>query len=584
MRISDDLLHYYQQELTYLRDQGGEFAQRYPKVAARLALGSAESPDPHTERLLQAQAFLAARVHRDLDREFPHLAAALLDHLCPTLNRPVPAMTVAALRADPSQGKITAGLRLPRHTPLLARAASGEVCRMRSAWDLTLWPLQVSAVRVVEGRELCIELRCDEDTDLSELELDSLRLHVQGELSRAMPLYDLLLSEVTGITVQTGDGMRHRLGSQHWSERGFADDELALPRAPHATAAHALLQEYFAFARKFHFFELSGLRGKLGRGRECQLRLQLRNPFPASLRLEADSLQLGCVPVVNLFTQTSEPVRITQRQHEYLLRADHANEAITEVHSVLSVHAADPDSGRSQVIAPFAALDPGASAGGPFWSVRREPVLRAGLNGSELWLSLVDPTLTPAAPAESVVFARLLCTNRRLAEQLMPGTRLQVEGYSTALHAQCLYAPSAQRQAPLDAQAMWQLVALLRLNHGSLVDGSDGVQALREMLRLFCDDSARDLGQIRGLVRLSAQPGTFRVGREAWRGYCRGTDIDIEFDQEAFVGGSPLLLSAVLARFFALYTTINAFVRLRVRRRNEIWHQWPPMSGQQALL
>lgn len=103
MRVSDDLLHYYQQELVYLRDHGAEFAQRYPKVAARLALSGAESPDPHTERLIQAQAFLAARVHRDLDREFPHFAAALLDHLCPSLNQPVPSMTVAALRADPSQ-------------------------------------------------------------------------------------------------------------------------------------------------------------------------------------------------------------------------------------------------------------------------------------------------------------------------------------------------------------------------------------------------------------------------------------------------------------------------------------------------
>lgn len=584
MRVSDDLLHYYQQELVYLRDHGAEFAQRYPKVAARLALSGAESPDPHTERLIQAQAFLAARVHRDLDREFPHFAAALLDHLCPSLNQPVPSMTVAALRADPSQGKITSGLQVPRHTSLLALAASGEVCRLRSAWDLTLWPLQVSAVRAVEGHRLCIELRCDEGSDLAELELDSLRFHVHGDWSSAMPLYDLLVSEVAGIRLLCADGQQHRLGTRHWRELGFADDEVALPQSPHATSAYALLQEYFAFPRKFHFFELSGLRGKLGSGRDCQLWLDLRSPIPAALRLDADSLRLGCVPVVNLFPQTSEPLRITQEQHEYLLHADHANAATTEVHSVQSVQASDPDSERSRIVAPFAALDPAEPGDGVFWSVRREPVLRSGISGSELWLSFVDPTLTPARLSQPVVFARLLCTNRRLAEQLLAGTPLRVEGFSTALQAHCLYAPSAQRQAPLAAQTMWQLVALLRLNHGSLVDGSDGVRTLREMLRLFCDESARDLAQIRGLSGVSAQPATARIGRDAWRGYCRGTDVELEFDEEAFVGGSPLLLSAVLARFFALYTTINAFVRLRVRRRSEVWHQWPPMSGQQVLV
>lgn len=583
MRVSDDLLHYYQRELVYLRQQGSEFAQRYPKVASRLALGGAESPDPHTERLIEAQAFLAARVHRDLDREFPQLAAALLDSMCPTLAQPVPSMTVVAMHADPSQGKITSGLRVPRHTPVRAKAASGEICRLRTTWDSVLWPLRVKNLHVADGFQLCLTLNCDEGTDLSELELDSLRLHVHGDWTVVMPLYDLLLTAVTAVTLVDGDGLIHQLAPSHWRELGFGTDEVALPLAPHASPAYALLQEYFAFPRKFHFFELDGLRGLLGRGQEFQIRLTLKVPVPAGLRLDADCLRLGCVPVINLFTQGSEPLRIDHRQHEHLLRADHVAESHTEIHSVLSVHASDPEGERSRVIPPFVALDPGEATDGVFWATRREPVLRPGMGGSETWLSFVDPMRTDTRPAEPVVFARLLCTNRRLAEQLPSGTRLSAEGLSDALHIRCLYGPSAQRPAPLAAQAMWRLVALLRLNHGSLVDGSDGVEALRGMLGLFCDDTARDLAQVRGVSKLQARPATARIGRDGWRGYCRGTDVEVEFDEEAFVGGSPLLLSAVMARFLALYTTINAFVRLRVRRRNEVWHEWPPMSGQQAL-
>ena len=36
--MQDDLLLYYERELTYLRKLGAEFAQRYPKVASRLQL------------------------------------------------------------------------------------------------------------------------------------------------------------------------------------------------------------------------------------------------------------------------------------------------------------------------------------------------------------------------------------------------------------------------------------------------------------------------------------------------------------------------------------------------------------------
>jgi type VI secretion system protein ImpG len=51
-----DLLHYYVQELAYLRRAGVSFAQRYPKVASRLELSENESPDPHVERLIEAFA------------------------------------------------------------------------------------------------------------------------------------------------------------------------------------------------------------------------------------------------------------------------------------------------------------------------------------------------------------------------------------------------------------------------------------------------------------------------------------------------------------------------------------------------
>jgi type VI secretion system protein ImpG len=44
------------------------------------------------------------------------------------------------------------------------------------------------------------------------------------------------------------------------------------------------------------------------------------------------------------------------------------------------------------------------------------------------------------------------------------------------------------------------------------------------------------------------------------------------------------MLAGVLARFFALHTTANSFVRLTVRRGEEDWMTWPPMTGRQALI
>jgi type VI secretion system protein ImpG len=586
LNARDDLLEYYRRELAYLREQGSSFALRYPRVAQRLALSGQDSPDPHTERLIESVAFLGARIHRDLDREFPRIASALLENLCPALAQPVPAMTVAQFVLDASQGKVTAGQHVPSGTMLQTSATSGEVCHFRVAWDTTLWPLDVDRVELADPRTLRVTIRCADGHDLAELELDRLRLHLAGDPLVLMPLHELLLTALEHVEVETRDGALQRLGAQALQEVGFDEGQEVLPTPAHAHAAYTLLQEYFAFPRKFQFFEVAGLRGRMGRGREFALRLRFDRASRALASVGRENLRLGCVPVVNLFARTSEPVRVDRQRDEYLLVADRQHESVTEIHSVLSVIATDPDAARPREMT--SAYAPPASQGEAeaelAWLARREPSLRKGIGGTDTFLSFIDRFDVRAAPSFPVVYARVLCTNRRLAEQVPAGARLIGRSVSASMRIRTLYEPSAERAAPIAHQALWQLVAMLRLNHRSLIDDAPGGQALRDMLSLFAGERARDQAQVRGLLSLRAASGTARVGRETWRGYCRGTDVDLEFDPNAFAGGSPVLLAAVLARFLALYTTVNSFVRLRVLARGEVVKQWPPMSGRQCLL
>ena len=113
------LLRYYNQELRYLREMGGEFATEFPKIAARLGMEGLEVADPYVERLLEGCAFLAARVQLKLDAEFPRFSHRLLETAVP---EPAGAVALDAGGADrtgarrqPAQGP-----RSPRGTALLA--------------------------------------------------------------------------------------------------------------------------------------------------------------------------------------------------------------------------------------------------------------------------------------------------------------------------------------------------------------------------------------------------------------------------------------------------------------------------------
>ncbi len=71
---------YYEDELAFLRELGGEFSHAYPDIARELGLAG---HDPDVERLLQGVAFLTGRIRQGLDAQFPDLLYPLLGHLWP---------------------------------------------------------------------------------------------------------------------------------------------------------------------------------------------------------------------------------------------------------------------------------------------------------------------------------------------------------------------------------------------------------------------------------------------------------------------------------------------------------------------
>jgi len=143
--VRDDLLLYYERELDYLRKTAVQFAERNPKVASRLVLEPTKCEDPHVERLLEAFAFLAARVHLKIDDEFPEISEALLTVVYPQLVRPTPSMSIVEFQPDPEKGKLSTALPIPRGSVLHSRPVAGSPCTFRTSYDTTLWPLTLTA-------------------------------------------------------------------------------------------------------------------------------------------------------------------------------------------------------------------------------------------------------------------------------------------------------------------------------------------------------------------------------------------------------------------------------------------------------
>ena len=597
----EEFLHHYLDELAYLRRMGKEFAHLYPKVAARLELADGQSSDPDVERLIESFAFLTARLERRLDMELPEISAGLLGVVYPNLVNPIPPLAMARFDLDPTQGKVTSGRQVPRHTKLFAQGADGTVCRFRTAYPVELWPLDIvdvdlyprSAFKALDYHpNVASALRVrllSRGASLAEMDLRRLRFHLHGESTMVSALYDLLGHTLAGVGLVADEGQEMVfLPGEALAPVGFGPDEDVIPAGPHLHPGYRLLQEYLHYAPKFHFFDLSGLERCRARERLDILFLFRENPR-GRLTIEQDTVLLGCTPIQNLFSRTTEPIRIDQRRTEYRVVPDLRREAVTEIHSIRSVSVSSNPGKPTAEVQPFFSFrhDGGGAAPTAFWHARRASTGRADRQGTDMWLSFVDLDFKPALPPNQVVYAQTLCTNRELAVQLPAGALLQVEDAAPVMHISCLTRPTETAYPALGGATLWKLVSNLSLNHLSLSSGAASLDALREVLRLYNISASPFVDrQIEGICEMHVRPVAGRIGEEAWRGFCRGTLVTLVFDETQFVGGSALLFASVLHRFFGLHAGLNSFtqVAMKTLQRDQEWKRWPPLAGSQPLV
>ena len=629
--MREELLNYYERELTFLRRMGAEFAQRYPKVAGRLMLEPNKCEDPHVERMLEGFAFLAARVHLKIDDDFPEISEALLNIVYPHYVRPIPSMSIAEFKLDPDQGKLSTGYNLPRGSKLFSRPVDGVPCRFQSCYDTTLWPLSVAAVQWTTPDRLRpaarlgdavsvlrVELRCAPDITFAGLGLESLRFYLDGAGNLTGALYELLNTSGRDIIVREVAGAPRAAGASatpklltlpasSLSPAGLGPNEGMLPYPGRSFEAYRLIQEYFVFPEKYLFMDLAGFTKVAAAGFGSAIEVLI--PIPAYERLEwrpmleagvtQSTLRLGCTPIVNLFPHVSEPILLTQRSSDYPIVADARRRLTTEIFSVDDVVAVTPDSERTLHFRPFygAARAAHRSAEGSdavpelaglHWLAKRRASGWRTDDGADVLLSFADRSGRSAHPEQDTVTARLTCFNGDLPSRLAfgnPSGDFEMDGAGPVRQITALIKPTRVIQPALGNGQTWRLVSQLSLNYLSLVES--GAEALRETLRLYdFAESASARKQIDGLLDVNSAATFARIVTDHGQTFARGRRVEIELDEEQFTGSGIFLFGTVLERFFGLYASMNSFSVLSAtsRQRKRPVHEWAPRAGWKTLL
>jgi type VI secretion system protein ImpG len=620
--MSDDLLPYYEKELTFLRQMGAEFAEKYPKIASRLLLEAEKCEDPHVERLIEAFAFLAGRIHRKLDDELPEITESFLGVLYPHYLAPVPSMSIVQFALDAGQAKLQTGQTIKRGSILSSRPVDGSPCRFRTCYPITIWPVEVAAagfeapagigLQTQETRSILrLVLRTtsglpfsalfEKVSETEERSFDRLRFYLQGEGQLVYALYELMFVNAVKVELRPGEAKRKGpapiyLDPSCLRQVGFDREEGMLPYSDRSFLAYRLLQEYFTFPEKYHFLDLCELSKavRAGYGDTIEVLIHFNREFSMEKGVNPQTFRLNCTPIVNLFRQVAEPIQLTHTQSEYRVVPDVSRQMAMEVYSIDSVSNTATYNEKPIPFQPFYSFKHAVNRESQrtFWYAHRRQSQRKEDAGTEVFLSLVDLDFNPSRPDVEAVTVIATCTNRDLPGRLPFGSAegdFQLEGPGLFTSIRCLKKPTPTVRPPMRRATQWRLISHLSLNYLSLVEkeGETGPEALREILKLYdFTDSSATRRQIAGISKVAARRVFRSIPSPLGASFVRGVEVSIDLDEQQYVGSGAFLMAAVLERFLALYTSINSFVQLThsVQQREGVIKRWPPRAGEQIVV
>ncbi|MDD9208905.1 type VI secretion system baseplate subunit TssF [Aeromonas dhakensis] len=586
------LEHYFRDELAFLRLQGREFADAYPELTRFL---SEQNTDPDVERLLEGFAFLTGNLRAKIEDEFPELIHGLLNMLWPNYLRPVPSMTIMQFSVIP--GAIAQPALVRQGCQLDSLPMDEVTCHFQTCHDTWVYPADIRHIAAQSGNDLStisLDIALHAPLPLSELQLDKLRFFLGGDSYTAYELYFWLSNQLSHIELEI-DGKRFRQEAKALKPVGFERGDALLPYPNNVYSGYRILQEYFCFPESFLFFELSG--GDWPKQplpvSEFKVHFCFDRPLPAELKIRPDSFMLNCVPAINLFQHDSEPVNLNGRQAEYPLKASYRHADSFEIFSVDQVEGwVEGNLGRSRgtprIYQPFESfqhqIERAKQRLALYYRVRVKEAVSG--DGFEHSLSFVRGDETTTVELDESISVTLTCTNRSRAARLKVGSVCVPTGSSPSFATfRNLIRPTRPLRPALDGSLHWTLISNLSLNYVSLLRRDALVQVLRTYdFPALHDKQAEQASRKRlaGIEEIETKP----VDRLVRGMPVRGLKSVLSIRQSAFGSeGELYLFSTVLAHFFSLYASVNAFHLLEVvNLDNKERYQWPVQIGQHSLM
>ncbi|TSH74841.1 type VI secretion system baseplate subunit TssF [Acinetobacter sp. RF15A] len=600
----EDLLPYYEKQLQEFGQQSREFANKYPKIAQRLALNQEHIDDPHIERLIQAFSLISARIDKKLNDSYEIFTRSIFEIMFPQYLKTFPACSIVSFEDTNKIKSLKEVHVVAKNTVLKARSIRGVQCEYRTVNSVTLLPIHLKEVNFKTHPSAYIHLNRNA-TLILKFEIFNQQHQLLSQ--HKLPLY---LDAISNFPLQLLDtifksdtqfSFKYRAYETNISNpfevMGFAEEDSLLPVDQHTHQAYRLLTEYFCFPEKFNFLNIN--LDFLKAVTEAPTEFELKIHFKANLNdqaaihnyaeLNSANFKLFATPVVNLFEKQAEPQKIDHRRLEYPLISDVHHPEYFQVYGVTEMHLLRETSDKKQLyfpVLPFFAMSHYHQNDQQFF-YQISPTADQN-NPIDFKYSIISKHLKPGAFTSDFISTRLLCTNRDLPfESYDQGQNsLSLNENHLVRKARLLKRPNLPYRFQQKQLEQWRIISHLSLNSLSLIKG-DVVSHLKELLELYnLPQSKENQLIINSIQSIQFSLGQKLMSHQPFPLFIRGIKAEIQLDSQVFRGASVYIFAQILNHIFNLKVQMNSYVEMTVldsESKQELYQCIQNVGGKKLL-
>lgn len=537
---------YYNDELHTLEKDLYSFINKHQSIFSdiRSSIGDTSNGDINTyfKKIIESFAFLTARLKYQNDNLFNEISKKLVNVIYPEITEDTYCRGLIKCDIDNSKSNLQTYL-IPKYKEVLTYDENGDDIKFSLQKDEILIPAEISHVTITDfgSQNSGPYIKIDMDI-FGEIPDDTfVKFYILN--NKKFFIFDSVIACLKARKCLVCDNEKNIL----------FDSKIIYDLIENDFNAYYLLKEYITFDDSFLYFSL---KFKNVKNRKISVYIPVDKDL-INYDISINNIGINIFPIYNIYKKYSDPIIYDNKKIEYLIVSDakkHDNERVSKI---LNIIHSDKKNYTSEIITNYFSPNKVNS----FYWVSRD-VKNLKYTGYDKYISFIDTGINYSKYNDSVFYAEILCTNRKISNFINIFSNFSMETDIPIKKMNLV--DKLYNGENIDFAQSFFLKFLLMMNKNYFTfcsDNNDVKSKLDKLLEIFYNTYTKNT-YFSDIDSLAFKSKNKRVGNQVWRGVVSGYSMDVYFKDD-FIK-SKILFGLVIAYIFNMSISINSFIEIGI--------------------